>query len=554
MNKKSYIRWGIALILGISVITPVAQAADTSNPVSLTPPKEISETVALPFSGLKSAAFTIPINMVNLTVTPEAASVGSKMVVTGTTLPVNTPLTLVWTTFEATWITDVQPNTVNYMGVSYKALNVDMVTTKTDSSGNLTFESKIPADFGGLHDIYAVINGAAVAHGAAQISRSFSISPKSGPIGTPFTVEYTGLGPKIYGAGAALLYDNKYVGEMLARWTRGTARATIIASGAPGKHWIQAHPAINYSYLNIIQSPDPFGNPGAEAFTVTKDPGIQKPTVVYPAKMTPTVEQRTTLSSVGLDPATKAVMTLSKDRGPILSKTTVSVTGLSTKGTHNIVWSTVTGNRFNCATGTCWVYNPVPLATVEVTDGSVSREVIIPDHLGGWHVVQIKQGDVIQAQALFYVQESIMPFYDKNGKVVSMGIASFDPSKSKESLAKGQAGVPKTTFKDGEEFTISVKGVGWTQMDNTLALTYDNAYIGYGCGFNSNGYVVFRLRATGGPGTHVINLRPLLYTPQPSFANTPFGLVPVLSAERDLPGLALGYQIPMMTFTINISK
>lgn len=545
---------GVATILGLSIFVPMAQAAETSNPVNLTPPKEISAAYPLPFTGLRSATFTTPINMVNLSVSPESGVTGDKMKISGTTFPANTPLTLVWSTSDATWVTDVQPNTVNYMGVSRTKYFVDIATIKTDSSGNFEFESKIPADFGALHDIYAVMNGAAVGHGAAQIARSFKITPKSGPIGTLITVEYTGLGSDIYGAGSALLYDNKYAGQMLARWTRGTARATITATGAVGKHWVQAHAAINYSYLNIIQSPNPFGYPGAEAFTITKDPGVQKPIIVFPPTVTPTVEQRTTLSNVGLNPATQGIMSLSEVSGPILSKTTVKVSGLTTKGAHSIVWSTVVGNRFNCASGTCWVYNPIPLATVDVVDGTASSEVTIPDGLGGWHVIQVKQDNVIQAQAVYYVKQSIMPLKDKKGKVVSMGIASFDPRRTPEVIARGQAGVPKTSFKEGEEFTISVKGVGWTQMDNTLAVSYDNGYIGYGCGFNSNGYVVFRLRATGGPGTHVINLRPLMYTPQPSFANTPFGLVPMLTWDKDFPGLALGYQIPMMTFMINIEK
>ena len=539
-------------ILAAGMFVPTAQAAD--NAVSLTPPKEIASTAPLPFTGLKSATFTIPTNMINLSVTPVSAVVGSTMVISGTTFPVNTPLTLTWSTNDSTWITDVQPNTVNYMGVATKEYNVDLATLKTDSSGNFSYSTKIPSDFGGLHNIYAVIGGVAAGHGGAQISRSFKISPTSGPIGTPITVEYTGLGPKTYGAGAALLYDNKYVGEMMARWTRGTARVTVYAAGAPGKHWIQAHAAINFSYLNIIQSPDPYGNPGAQQFTVTKDPGVQTPTVVYPPKVTPTVAQHTTLSSVGLDPASQAIMTLSQPDGVILSKTNVKVSGVPTTGVHTLVWSTVTGNRFNCTTGTCWIYNPIPLGTVDVTNGTVNQDVTIPDHLGGWHVIQLKLGNVIEAQASYYVKESIKPFYDKAGKLLSMGIATFDPSNTPEVLAKGQSGVGKTTFKEGEEFTISIKGVGWTQMDNTLSLAYDNAYIGYGCGFNSNGYVVFRLRATGGVGTHIITLRPLLYTIQPSFANTPFGLAPVLTSERDLPGLALGYQIPTMNFSIKIVK
>ena len=116
------------------------------------------------------------------------------------------------------------------------------------------------------------------------------------------------------------------------------------------------------------------------------------------------------------------------------------------------------------------------------------------------------------------------------------------------------SGVPKSTFKAGEEFTIAMKGVGWTQLDNTLAVTYDNNFIGYGCGFNSNGYMVVHLIATGAPGTHIIDLHPVLYVLQPSFANTPYGALPVLTNATDLPGLALGYQPPAVHFAITIKK
>ena len=97
-------------------------------------------------------------------------------------------------------------------------------------------------------------------------------------------------------------------------------------------------------------------------------------------------------------------------------------------------------------------------------------------------------------------------------------------------------------------------GVGWTQFDNTLAVDYDNSYIGYGCGFNSNGYMVVHLFATGGPGIHIIDLHPLLYTQMPSFANTPYGMVPFLTSQNDDPALALGYQVPTVHFAIKILK
>ena len=184
----------------------------------------------------------------------------------------------------------------------------------------------------------------------------------------------------------------------------------------------------------------------------------------------------------------------------------------------------------------------------------MNTTVTVPDGLGGWHVIQVLNGSTVEAQTPFYVKESMVPFYSASGKLLSEAIATANDAATPAALAVGQSGTGTYTFKQGQEITISLKGVGWTQLDNTLGVDYDNAYIGYGCGFNSNGYTVIHLRATGGPGIHLIDLYPQLYTQQPSFANTPYGMAPVLTYARDFPGLALGYQVPSMHFAIRIVK
>ena len=548
-----------ALAIFTAIIAPSANGADVVA-TTLVAPKEI-KAAPLPFTGIEAAKFTAPTSAKGLlTSEPTSCHLGDPLTIKGTNLPANTPVNLVWgTTAQATWKTEVTPATVNYLGVAWSPTltYVDIATITTDSLGNVTYKGICPEDFGGAHDVYAVINGEAQAKGGISVARTFSISPNKGPIGTKFTVTYTGMGYKLYGSGGAVLYDNKYAGELQARWTRGTAKVTMVASGPVGPHYVSANAALTFSYLNIIQSPNPEGNPGTEVFTVTKDNGVFKPTIDYPTKVTPTVDNRTTmaLATNEIDKASSAVATLTKSEGVVGSKSVIKVTGLPTTGTHNLVWSTVVGNRFNCPSGTCWVYSGIPLATAEAVNGGFEQEFTVPDHLGGWHVIQVMSGSKIEATVMFYVKQSVFEWKDtKTGKVISYGTATWKNSVAPEDLAKGQAGVGATTFKEGQDVTLTVKGVGWTQMDNTLALSYDNAYIGYGCGFNSNGTVVFRFKATGGPGTHIINLRPLLYTQQPSFADVHFGMVPFLAYDRDFPGLALGYQIPMYTFAIKIVK
>ena len=543
----------VVSLLSVFLVAPALGADTQYTPITLVAPTGIPNVAPLPFTAVTAAAFTIPTTMQNLTVTPNQGVVGSPMVVSGTGLPASTTLQLTWGTASGTWVADVQPSSVNYLGDSISKFNVNMTTVTTDAAGAFTFASKVPEDFGGVHDIYAVVNGAAVAHGGYQTTRALTISPTSGPIGTPITITYTGMGATLYTAGAAVHWDNNMAGEMQALWTRGTGQVVIRAAGPRGVHYVNVGDAIGVTYMNIIQSPVPYANGGSLPFVVTNDPGVGKPYATFPADVQPTTPLRTTLSTVGLDPATKAVMTLSKSSGDILSKVNVKTSQVAVDGTYQIVWSTVVGNRVNC-TGVCWSFNAIPLGTATVVNGSSSTDVTIPDNLGGFHVIQMVKGSVIEAQSPFYVKESIMPFYDAKGKVTGMGVAAFDPSTSPDSVARGQAGEPTTTFKNGDYFTISIKGVGWTQLDNTLAVTYDNNYIGYGCGFNSNGYMVIKLVATGAPGTHIIDLHPLLYTNQPSFANTPYGMLPVLSSDRDFPGLALGYQVPSFHFAIKVTR
>jgi hypothetical protein len=541
-------------LFSVFLVAPALGADTLVNSQPLVQPVNIPDVAPLPYTGVTAAAFTLPTTMVNLTLTPNQGVVGAAFTVSGTGLPASTTLQLTWGTNTGTWITDIEPSSVNYTGISFAKVTVNMATVTTDANGAFTFPTTVPADFGGVHDIYAVTNGAAVAHAGYQINRTLTISPESGPIGTPITVTYTGMGASLYTAGGAVHWDNQYAGEEQAIWTRGVGKVVIYAAGPRGIHYVNVGNAIGFTYLNVIQSPIPYTNGGSIPFNVTKDAGISAPTETFPAAITPTSDLHTTLTSVGLDPATKATMTLSQQNGPILTNVKVNVANMATDGTYQMVWSTVVGNRVNCPTSTCWAFSSIPLGTATVLNGSSSTNVTIPDNLGGWHVIQLMKGNTIEAQAPFYVKESIMPFYDSKGKQIGLGIAKFDPSTAPDVIARGQAGDPATSFKAGEDFTISIKGVGWTQLDNTLAVTYDNSYIGYGCGFNSNGYMVVRLKATGAPGTHIIDFHPLLYTNQPSFANTPYGMLPVLSSDRDFPGLALGYQVPSFHFTIKVTR
>lgn len=551
MKKRTIVRGIIATAIAVAMITP-AVGADEAGVLSLYAPKDLKGVPSLPFLGEK-VTFTIP-ELFNGSIVsnPIQGHVGEKFSLTGKGLPANTNVTLTWSTATGAWLAEPQPNTVNYRGFKYDKWNAKMAEVTTDSNGGFTFSAVAPEDFGGPHDIYALVNGAAVGKGGFQVNPEFKMTPKSGPIGTPVNVTYTGLSPSTYGHGAVALWDNNYIGFGSSVWTRGTLKFTIRASGKPGAHYLTVSNGTPVRYLNLRQSPIAYAAGGMEKFTVTKDNGVITPWIEYPDPVTPATELRTTLSDVGVDPKTTAKMTSEVSSGIVGQKVKINVTGLSTTGTHKLVWATVVGNRVNCPTSTCWVYSGLDLGSATPTNGNISSEITVPDHLGGWHVIQVKSGDMIEAQIPFYVKASIFIFKDKNGKELTKGVALADPSPLPES--RDGAGTPTYTFKEGQDVTLSLKGVGWTQFDNTMAVTYDNNYIGYSCGFNSNGWVVVHFPAVGGVGTHLIDLYPLYYNLQPSFLGTTYGARPVIDWKNNEAASALGYSLPSVHFSIKITK
>ena len=508
----------VAALAGALLLPALA----TATPTPLTIPA-LSGVAALP--GPLAPPAKAAATMTTLTTKPDDAVAGTSFTITGSGLPANKAVSIVWGTANVTWVVDARPDSVDYLGRSASKIQVVLGQAQTDSQGRLSVKLKAPRDFGGVHDIYAVVDGVQVAHGGFLVARSAIMSPKSGPIGTMITVTYHGLGSSLYEGGASLLYDNHYVGAMMANWTRGTAVAHIRATGPVGSHLIEVADAISFKYLNIQQSPIPWGNGEKFKFNVTADNGRPKAQLDWPENVAPTLDAKTTLQLTGVASSTAATAELSTSTGTVNSKVDVTASGLTANAPVDMEWSTVVGNRVNC-TGTCWSFVSVPLGNATATStGSLSSKITVPDGLGGWHVVQLIQNGQIKAQVPYYVKRSVF------GK-----------------------GVSSLTLKDGQRFTVHLKGLGWTQLDNTIAVDYDNSYVGYGCGFNSNGDTVMNLVATGGPGTHLIDMYPLLYTQQPSYPNTPYGMVPVLTYAQDVPGLALGYRLGAIRLAITIVK
>jgi len=465
-----------------------------------------------------------------LKVEPVRGYVGETFTIAGEGLPVGKKVEFLWTTVEAQYLTKVLVDNVEYHERSYDEKRVLLSSATVDGQGRVMAKVAAPEDFGEVHDIYAVIDGVDIGRGGFRILRSATMSPTEGPVGTPLTVTVKGMGWRGFEQFMGLRYDNKYTGEISAVTTKGTATIQIRAAGGPGKHIIQLNNSTAYApgaYLNTQQSPQAYIYSHLDnqqefrfTFTVTKDGGpppdqLQWPDPSRVAKLDSDA-LRTTMS---LKPVPQYFATFAPGSAPVNAKTVLNAKGLPPNIVVGLHFVTARGNRM---TPSGWNLDSVALKTVTTkADGSLNTEIQIPDDLGGWHVVKLATHERVLMEVPFYVEQSLVQVNPKRVKV-------------------------------GEPFTVQIKGSGWTELDNTVAVTYDNAAMGYACGFNSNGDITINLIATGEPGTHLIDLYPAIYKGRdrvPWNYQTPF-----LTYAQDFPALAVGYRLPAYRLAIDVIK
>lgn len=357
--------------------------------------------------------------------------------------------------------------------------------------------------------IYVAENGKKVGQTAYTIDPKFTMEPESGPVGSEILIKVEGLGWSTYMRNWQLTYDNKYTGLISAISSDGTAVAKIRAAGLPGKHVIRIRTGyLGMPYINYLQSPYP-DKPAPEfVFTVTDEPAIAENYV----EEAPTVEEVVMPELKNKD---GVQVTLDKTEGIVGEPVKLTASGLPKGKEVEFIFNTMRGSRVS---GNGFGEETVSLGK-EKTDenGNLEFAFEIPDDLGGIpHRIDLVADGEIQGQTYLRILPSIVTFEPKSGPV-------------------------------GTIIKVTIKGGGWTEFDNAYYLTYDNAYAGYLCAFNSKGDLTFDVVATGEPGYHIIDLYPGVYR-QKDKSETDMTLIPQLTYSSDHPGSAM--PVIRMGFTI----
>jgi hypothetical protein len=419
------------------------------------------------------AAAPPPAAVQTLALAYERATVGSPVRATATGLPAGRTVELTWKTVIGGWVIE---DYYHFRGKKYSDASIALGRFTVDAAGRLDARFTIPEDYGGVHDVVALLDGIAVAQNGIEVTQSFEMTPRSGPVGTPIEIRVTGLGWRTMESTWVVNWDNNLVGFVSAASSKGSAVARFRAAGPAGPHDVKMLTGWQgQGYLNYEQSP--VAHLPRPQFTFETTPG---PASLPSAYAEPYPPQPVPPTEIHVDGATLALL---PTQGPVGTRALLRGSGLRGDRTLQVAWQTYVGNRVS---GSGFAPQERPLGTVRVAgDGRLDAPVVIPDDLGGLHGIVLRDGETTVARTFFVTETSIV---------------NMSPL----------AGPP------GTPVSIHLKGVGWTEYDNILIATYDNAYMGYACGFNSAGDVVINFTASGEPGTHLIDLYPGIYQGPPT--------------------------------------
>jgi hypothetical protein len=442
-----------------------------------------------------------------IALSPDHGPGGTLVTITGSGLPANATLDLVWQTVKGSWVLR-GPMQEEYHGRRFDLAFLPLLKVATDTRGELEATFKAPDDYGWYHDVLLMKDGVIRNKAAFKIDMQVTVSPPRGPLGAPITIDVKGIGWQNMENSWMVIYDNRFTGWLSSVTTQGRARAIIPATGGLGQHVIQiVHGAFTFPYMNMQQSPRPERPTFAFTFTVT--PGQP---VLPPKAESQALPLRRGAVPAGSGPAIWTDIAV----GTVGTAFRLMGRGLPAGEPLDVTWETVVGNRVS---GDGWGDQSEVIAKAVVdASGNIALPLKARDDVGGPHPITVRLAGKTLAQTSFLLTPSAFALEPASGPT-------------------------------GTTFTIHLKGVGWTETANIYHIVYDNAYVGYACGFNSQGDVRVFLKATGGPGWHFIDLYPGIYRGRDVGGVNNFR-IPQLTFAADHPG----ERLPAFRFAFFVTK
>ena len=154
----------------------------------------------------------------------------------------------------------------------------------------------------------------------------------------------------------------------------------------------------------------------------------------------------------------------------------VEASGLPADDEVDLVWRTMRG-EWKVSDGEYHgrAYQPVAYRIARLradASGKLATQFTAPDDFGFGHDVVLQKGERLYTQANFNIDMSV-----------------------EVSPKSGPLGTP---------IQITMKGIGWRELENSWTLSYDNAFTGWISAVTTQGTAKFTIPATGAPGLHNI--------------------------------------------------
>lgn len=465
------------------------QASPTRNPESAATAKPAASTTATVASTAPSALVQ-PLEVTGkLALEPAHGPWDTKVTATATGMQASTKYDLVWTTGKVAW--KLSDDRSKFLGRSASVIQKVLQSPTTDATGGFHASFTVPQGFGYAHDVMVVDAQNIIRNKSLfDVDMVTAISPTSGPVGTPITVEVKGIGWQSYQNSFQLAWDNAYTGWVSSVMTDGYAKVVIPATGKPGTHSITlGHSEFGAPYLNPQQQPVVASRPFPHIpFTITDGPAVL-----------PEPVENQGFATIAAKPVDKGIWT-SPGGAVAGTPVTLNAKALPPNTDVELTWTTMVGNR--SVTG--FEERTTSIGTTRTdAKGVFSWALKVPDDLGGDHVLSARIGDTVVAKTNLYILANAFPL----------------------SVDRGPSGT---------KVSVHLKGVGWTETEQIYHLVYDNAFAGYSCAFQSAGDIEILLTVAGESGWHFIDLYPGIY--QGSETRPANYKMPQLTALTDHPG------------------
>ena len=97
-------------------------------------------------------------------------------------MPPGKTVDLTWGTVTGGWVIE---DYYHFRGKKYSETTTSLGQFPVDASGRLDARFVIPEDYGGVHEVIALIDGKPVAQNAINVTQTFALTPTSGPSARP---------------------------------------------------------------------------------------------------------------------------------------------------------------------------------------------------------------------------------------------------------------------------------------------------------------------------------------------------------------------------------